>query len=396
MRRISASITAIAALTLTQFATGPAGAQEPKDDAEPTHQTEREALQEDLALTAKPRGWTLEEAEQQYRNAEIVGKLAEELAASQPDAFIGSELPDNPADPPILYLKGESPGWVASDAEDLGIRIVDGQPYSFLELEEREIAVHRALSEQGIDQIASGFDLDGGGRIDVTVYDAYAPAADVLLTALPTELADDVELSVADEPIADDLHAFGGARVRDDGVNECTSGWTVVNGSGTTGVTTAGHCDGINQIVEQGVGVWALSHQSQHRGQWGDVEWKTSTHLEPAEFYASSGTLRDTTALEARANISVNESICVYGRSSNSRDCSLDVNDVSVSCTVSGVFNNRLVQMDGRVVIGGDSGGGWSFGNRAYGSTKGYCGGLDVFSVADLYDEAIGVTVRTQ
>jgi streptogrisin C len=48
--------------------------------------------------------------------------------------------------------------------------------------------------------------------------------------------------------------------------------------------------------------------------------------------------------------------------------------------------------------IPGDSGGPWYFNFTAYGSHKGGCtidGVLrNVFSVADLYDEALGVTVR--
>lgn len=93
----------------------------------------------------------------------------------------------------------------------------------------------------------------------------------------------------------------------------------------------------------------------------------------------------------------MNESVCQYGRASNDRDCSLDVQDVSQACTNSGVFNDRLVLMDGETTIGGDSGGGWSYGNRAFGSTKGRCNPSfpdnDAWSVADLYDEAIGVRV---
>lgn len=391
MGRSAAVFATIAGLIFVPFA-----AQASIDDTEPNIQTEGEALQEDLALTADARGWTVDQAERHHRSATAVGDFAEEVAASKPDSFIGSELPENPSDSAILYLKGKSPSWVADEAGKLDVQVVDNQPYSFLELEEREVRVHAALTDLGIDQIASSFDLDGRGRIDVTVYDSGSPQLDALLAALPADLVQDVTINVAKEPIAGDAHAFGGATVRDDGVSECTSGWTVVNGSGTTGVTTAGHCTGINQIREDGVGTWALTHQAQHRGQWGDVEWKTSGHLEPARFYASAGTLRDTNSLEARANISVNESICVYGRFSNDRDCSLDVEDVSVGCTVDGVWNGRLVQMDGRAVVQGDSGGGWSFGTRAYGSTKGWCGGLDVFSVADLYDEALGVTVRLQ
>jgi hypothetical protein len=400
MRRPLTASAAITALALSQFAIGSASAQdlteneESTDNAAVTLQTEAEALQQDLALIAKANGWTIEQSERQYRNAEVVGDLAEALAASHPESFIGSELPEDPADAPILYVKGKTPMLVAQDAATLGVRVVDDQPYSFLELEEREFAVHSALYEQGYDQISTGFDLDGGGRIDATVYDAEASASDVTFAALPANLAEDVSLTVATEPMAAAAHAYGGARVRDDGTNECTSGWTVIHSGGTTGVTTAGHCAGINEIVEDGVGPIALDFRNQHQGSWGDVEWHSSSHSEPAQFYSEWGTLRETLRLEARANISVNENICVYGRFSNVRNCDLEARDVSMNCTYEGITYGRLVQMNGRAVVLGDSGGGWSLGNKAFGSTWGWCGGLDVFSVADLYDEALGVRVR--
>lgn len=222
-----------------------------------------------------------------------------------------------------------------------------------------------------------------------------------LLAALPVDFRAGVRLSIAAGDVAVDEHAYGGMWVRDDGVNECTSGWAVTGAGGVTGVTTAGHCDGINEIDEPGVGAFGLTHQGEHRGQWGDVEWKTSaSHIEPDDFYATATEVRDVQAVEPRANITVGESICVYGRSSNSRDCSHTVLRTSISCTNSGVFNDRLVAMNAKnTTIGGDSGGGWSFNFTAYGSHKGGCtvdnGLRNVFSVADLYDEALGVTVRT-
>jgi hypothetical protein len=85
----------------------------------------------------------------------------------------------------------------------------------------------------------------------------------------------------------------------------------------------------------------------------------------------------------------VNEAICAYGRSSNQRDCSLEVQDASIAC---GALN-RLVQMNGDTQIGGDSGGGWSFNFTAFGGHYGNCDGRDSFSVADLFDEALGVFV---
>lgn len=120
--------------------------------------------------------------------------------------------------------------------------------------------------------------------------------------------------------------------------------------------------------------------------------------MEPPQFYASQTDLRDVTAVETRANISENESVCLYGRSSNDHNCSLRVENVSQACTNDNVFNNRLVMMDGDVGITGDSGGGWSFGGTAYGSHKGNCCPdfveNEAFSVASLYGAAIGAEVR--
>jgi streptogrisin C len=49
--------------------------------------------------------------------------------------------------------------------------------------------------------------------------------------------------------------------------------------------------------------------------------------------------------------------------------------------------------MDAITSVVGDSGGGWSYGSKAYGSQKGHCASKDAWSVADLFDEALGVKV---
>lgn len=367
---------------------------------QPKLQTEAESLLEDLRLVAKARGWTLAEARADYVAAEAIGAVAAKLAEKRPDIFIGSVLSAKPGGRPMLYVKGEADQDVYDLLAEapLKIQLVDRQPYSFAELEQRNIQVHNLLAEQGYDEIATSFDFQKGGAIQAMVARKEgAPAfAAQALAELPSSLRDTVELIVSDKPVAQDFYAYGGMAVHDDGVFECTAGWSVRNNAGTTGVTTAGHCTGINQIMHPGIGLHSMTHQAEHRGAWGDIEWKTTVALETAQFYASAGSVRNVTSIEPRASISVGESICFYGRSSNSRDCSFDVAATSVSCTVNGVFNNRLVRMNGNSAIPGDSGGGWSFNYRAYGSVKGICGGGSVFSVADLYDEALGVTVLTQ
>lgn len=365
------------------------------------NQTPEQALRQDLGLVARSRGWTYAQAEAQYRAAAEVGALAEVIARERPDIFVGSALSEKPGGAPRLYVKGPADDFVRELVRSSGADVIvaDNQPYSFEELEARKLTVHHALEDMGFSHVATSVNITGGViPAGVTARPGLPAQAADIVAALPAGVRGAVRLTVRETPNVSDEAAFGGMWVRDDGANECTSGWSVRSiATDTPGVTTAGHCDGINEINHPGHGVHTLVHQNEHRGQWGDVEWKTSTEPEPDDFYASATDIRDTTAIEARANISVNEAVCAYGRSSNDRDCSLSVQDVSQSCTNSGVFNDRLVLMDGDTQIGGDSGGGWSFGTIAYGGHKGNCSpsfpDLEVWSVADLFDEAIGVRV---
>ena len=181
------------------------------------------------------------------------------------------------------------------------IKLVDSQPFSFDELEERKLKVHHALEDEGFQYVSTGFRVASGGQITASVTRQAGLPSDSaeILSRLPESLRDSVELTVSDAPIAVDERAFGGMQLRHSGANACTSGWSVWNASGTTGVTGAGHCDGINEIVDPAVGWAVLTLQAEHRGQWGDVEWYTSTQLEPAQFYWDANTIRNVTAVEA-------------------------------------------------------------------------------------------------
>jgi hypothetical protein len=215
---------------------------------------------------------------------------------------------------------------------------------------------------------------------------------DALRSRLPADLGARVEITIRDVPVVVGQGAFGGMWMRDNGFAACTSGWTVTKIlGGTRGVTTAGHCTSIDQIDHPGHGLHNTFYQGGHEGQWGDVEWHTTGENEADDFYSDATTIRDVASVEPRANISVNEVVCVYGRASNVRNCSLEVRQVSIACGIS----NRIVQMNGAVTIGGDSGGGWSWVSTAFGGHKGLCDGFSSFSVADLFDEALGISVAT-
>ncbi len=357
-------------------------------------QSPEEALEQDLALVAEARGWTLEEAAAYNHAEEAIEQVAVRVATVRPDVFVGSELSSQADGAPTLYIKGPADRQILDIANQAGIaiRIADNQPYSFDELETRKLQVHRALQAHGFSQLVTRADITRGGLIEVslTAEPGSANAENELVSLIPVDLRSSVEFTIRETPTAVPAGAFGGMRLQ--GGSLCTSGWTVTkNSSGVRGVTGAGHCTGITQIVHPGVGVFATTFQAQHIGFWGDVEWYTTSQFEVDDFYADATNVRDVAAVEPRAGIAVGETICVYGRSSNQRNCSMEVRDASIACGAM----STLVQMNDGFVIGGDSGGGWSWNFTAYGSTFGSCDALDSFSVADLFDEALGISVRT-
>jgi streptogrisin C len=258
--------------------------------------------------------------------------------------------------------------------------------------------VHDSLLSRGYRSVATGLDIQNGGRIKASV--ARQPgmptsAADIL-SGIPQAVRGQTDITVADEPVAVPEEAFGGMRVRDGGVDRCTSGWSVINEQEVTGVTTGGHCSGIDQIVHPGHAVHGTRYVRQHLGAWGDVEWHHTDVVNNISFYANEhAEIRRVRHVEPRPSIAIGEDVCLYGRSSNRRACT-NVADVSTSCTDSAVTVDRLVLMDGDVGTGGDSGGTWSFASRAYGAHYGNClfdPTREAFSVADLHDEALGVRV---
>jgi streptogrisin C len=328
--------------------------------------------------------------------------IATRIATERPEIFVGSALSSTPGGAPTLYLKGPADAFVRDliATSDIEIVLADKQPYSYEELEARKLRVHRSLEAAGFRNVVTGVNIDGGGMIPAAVgmQPGLSSAPHEILASVPEELRSSVLLTVSDPSGFRDTTSFGGMWVTKNGGNYATSGWTVAKWNGSTyvyGVTTAGHATGANGIVHPGDATHTFVFQAEHRGDYGDIEWHTTNVAEVPSFYASSSTVRPVTSWEAVSGISVGESVCQYGRASNYRDCDLVVYDVSIACTIDGVPNNNLVQMNAITSIGGDSGGPWFYDYKAYGSQKGWCGSKDAWSVADLYDEALGVVFVT-
>ena len=195
-------------------------------------------------------------------------------------------------------------------------------------------------------------------------------------------------------PIVTPAHSRGGNWLRDDGVRECTSGWAV-NGPNGDGIITAGHCTGLNEFVQPGVTPYSMIWRTQVYGTGGDVEYHTTSHIEPDDFYANSTSIRDVTGTRS-TNTMVGNSVCVYGRSSNVRTCNhtvqavgLTINDGTRTITQMARSNNATS------IILGDSGGGWSWNNTAWGVTHGFdASNRGYFTPARQAEAVLNVTIK--
>lgn len=346
----------------------------------------------DSEAIREARGWTTDQLAAYEAAEAALDSVTERLSTDYPQALVGSALADDPTEPPTVYVKGRAPADIRALASELGVTLVENQPYSLDELDTRLAAVQDAMFSAGFEDFVVSADIQRKGAITLVVAVPSGASLDPVLAGIAPEIAKDITVIIANAPVVEPQGAFGGMKLQDGGVFECTSGWTVRRIADLVrGVTGAGHCDGIDQINHPGHGVHAAAWKAEHVGQWGDVEWYTTAEFEADDFYADEfNTIRDVAAVEPRANIAVGETICVYGRASNHRDCSLEVENPDVFC---GFPQQKLVQMNGAVTIGGDSGGGWSFNFTAYGGHFGLCFNKSSFSVADLFDEALGVAV---
>ena len=196
VRALVSSVATVALVVVASLPLAPVSGREEGTHDEPLS----EALTEDLRSIAEAYGWTFEQAVAQHRASEEVGHIAAQIASERPDIFVGSALGEEPGDAPKLYVKGAAPQSVHDlvAAAGVAVIIVDEQPYSFDELEERSIRVGRALVDAGYPNVATGTDIAGGGSIPVSVLQIPGLAADPaeILAFVPQELRADVDLQV--------------------------------------------------------------------------------------------------------------------------------------------------------------------------------------------------------
>ncbi len=188
--------------------TGPEPAPSPADDPQPTGrmQSSEDALTQDLALAAESRGWTIEEATAHYQAGEIAGPIAGRIAAERPHMFVGSALSPDPYGAPMIYIKGPADEFIRNlvAAAEIEIKIVDNQPFSRDELDERQLQVVRALQALGFQNLSAYSNFTGGIIAAVTLEPDLPSTVSEILALLPASLRDSVTLTVSNDPVVVD------------------------------------------------------------------------------------------------------------------------------------------------------------------------------------------------
>jgi len=243
----------------------------------------------DLDIIAAMNNWTIEEARAHEDASDALIGAVTRLAIERPDVFVGSAVGSSPYDPPTIYIKGLADDHVRDliASAPVYIKLVDGQPYSRDELDDRRNAVHSSLLQAGYTQVATRANILRKGALEVTIgwSQDQAPSLETLLDLLPATIRGDVSIKIVDYPIVvAENAAFGGMTATYQGELYCTSGWAVQHETtGTTGWTTAGHCVGaVDGIRHPGYGVHGASYQDDVTGPIGDLSWYTSPQAEPA------------------------------------------------------------------------------------------------------------------
>ncbi|WP_281557685.1 hypothetical protein [Thalassomonas sp. RHCl1] len=394
---------------------------------EQVYQTREQTVYEDVKILAEQSGLLVADVEKAIAFQTKFSELAQKINEQFPDKISGIWVEPVPKTRGHMRFKGKMPKEIRTllrkNRLSNKVRVQENDKLSLAEQLKRVNILSRSLLDLGYKNAITAFNQKTQ-MIDSTVQASRQkakPDKKAIIAQVHKQLQlqqskaqqedsffmdskalsiseQDLNLKVVsgDAPMINFEHSRGGNWLRDDGFRECTSGWAVSGGSGD-GIITAAHCSGLNQFEEPGVPLYSMTWRNQHLGPLGDTEYHTTTHIEPAEFYASSGQIREVNNWRWTWSMP-GASVCRYGRSSNIRTCNHTVLNIGVTVNQNGTLVGSMVTATNHSGIGGDSGGGWSWGNTAWGIHSGsiWSGTTSVFT--PIYEGmiSVGTFIKTQ
>jgi len=399
LRRLTAA--AAVAVFVAVLPTAPtSGAAEHRHDPAPGGEAldKAAATAADVAIIAGTFGWTPEATRRHMEHQEVFGALVDETQARFPTAFAGAEHAETPGGRSWIRFKGEVPAAARAltSASGLDVGLTGGGRFSATELTDRAVAVVRLLADSGHRPVSA--EVTPAGTIEVAANAPRRPGA-----VLPPALSEGVTLRFVEQPVAGDLHGYGGAAVRNSSTGSvCTTGFSVEHRvTAETGITTAAHCDGMNRYAQPWSTLYDIDFpfRDQHIGGLGEVEWHaTVAHSDLAEYYADNSPSERREVNSVETGTAINNIYCLYSRIGGNRTCD-SVTSTSVVLFTTGL-SWTLIGMDDKNAEPGDSGGPWSYQTEAVGTVVGWYwapfGNHDAWSPAWLFDSALDVDVLVQ
>lgn len=371
-----------AALLVTLFATGHSSEEEEGPPPEDNLRGNKNAGEErDAELIAEAMGVDVPAAKEHIKLQRSFKALVSKL--EKHGDFSEAVMALNPGDDLEVYFKNKIPDELDQEIEEFKskekVNVQKKTTKKSLKEKERVAdKITKLLEKKGFSEVGYVINADNVQVMAVVSEDdeddmkkekeidlekLEKKAKKILGKDLDDDELDGVGLFLASETMDQDHHTRGGRQVYNP--NGCTSGFSVINAAGTTGIATAGHCSvSMYDTGQPGENDYPLYFQGQHNGAWGDFEWHTTSHWELPEYWASPTDLRYVTGVDY--SFTKNELVCVYSRMKGARRC-----DRIENTNVSQGGTKRLVAMWNDFTIGGDSGGPWSLGNTAAGFVKG-------------------------
>jgi len=352
------------------------------------------SLKTDIALLAKESGIPIKAIEEKMLFEKAFGEYAKKLLTRYPDQITAIWMEEKYNTSGHILFVGDVPREIEIEVKRQGLNdkifLESGGNISISDNYKRAVLVSKALIDLKYKNTVTFFDHTKNIiKIEIKLLKGEKkPIKKDLISAIQTQFDKsslkgksaiinlnniNLKLIEGDEPIVSTQSSLGGSWILGGG-GACTSGWAVSGPSGD-GIITAGHCPaGINQIIdnEEG-GLNNLQWISEVHGTEGDVEYHTTDDTEDSRFYADATRIRSVnhTMFTVLMTIPWFNKVCVYGRSSNIRTCDHQIQAINVTTTstLNGITTTvgNLVRASNVSTIGGDSGGGWSWANIAYG-----------------------------
>ena len=367
-----------------------------------------DAMLNDINAIAKAEGISNQAAVDNYAWHNDFALMVSDVRASSPGGFTAGGI------------SGDSAAWVAfagavpqeasghigrfrGQYPSVNVETISDAGFTEAESSAALQAAHYAvMNSPDVTDAGSSFDFQSR-KIDITanvgtdsppgsLVPGLRKSAETAVTnATKPDMLDYISVSVvgSDSPTggtdSNDKHWGGEA------LSHCTSGFPVVNSSGTRGISTAGHC--VRDMTDDGD---TLTWKKEHVGSAGDLQWHTGPEDVTNKFYAGSSSSSETNLRSVTdTNTPVyRQYLCRNGKNS-SRDCQR-VRKVEVCQN----YVCNLGQFYSYLGARGDSGGPVYNYYTAYGIHHGWMDDpedyrREVFSRLDQINSAIKVNILT-